>query len=76
MNSVGMGSDEIYFCTPFKTLSSVALETELKNEKSMAGNSIEAGGVEILGSSSLSSSRGWGLKSKKSCVPTLSLWSP
>lgn len=57
MNSVGMGSDEIYFCMPFKTLNSVALEMELE-KKSMAGNSVEARGVEILGSSSLSSSRG------------------
>lgn len=33
MNSVGMGSDEIYFCMPFKTLNSVALEMELKKKK-------------------------------------------
>lgn len=30
MNSVGTGSDEIYFCMPFKPLNFVAFEMELK----------------------------------------------
>lgn len=45
------------------------LKWSWRNEKSMAGNSIKARGVKILGSNWLSSSQGWGWRAKGVVFP-------